>query len=155
MKKSDHIKKVSGFKVPKGYFENNLMDYSKLKSVESQTGFKVPEHYFENFEVDVPKETKTIRLYNYKSLAIAASLIVILATLLINLIGSQLNSEPMDFSKLDKDILFDYIEDEMILDHDMYINGTGNKLEISKSDISDEDVLNYLDDTSIEQLMDY
>ena len=61
----------------------------------------------------------------------------------------------MDFSKLDKELLHDYIEDEMILDHDMYINGIDEKLEISKSDISKEDVLDYLDDTSIEQLMDY
>jgi len=155
MKKSNHIKKVAGFKVPDGYFDTNAIDFSRLKSVEDQSGFKVPENYFDSFKVEVPKETKTIRLYNYKFIAIAASLTIILATLLINLISGQLNSEPMDFSKLDKQHLFDYIEDEMLLDHDMYINGTDEKLKVFKNDISEEEVLDYLDDTSIEQLMDY
>lgn len=155
MKTSDHIKNSSGFKVPKGYFENKTIELSGLKSVESKSGYKVPENYFDSFKVDVHKEARVLKFYNYKTLAIAASLTIILATLLINLIGSQYNTEPMDFSKLDKDLLFDYIEDEMILDHDMYINGTDDKLEVSKGDISDEDVLDYLDDTSIEQLMDY
>jgi len=155
MKTSDHIKEVSGFKVPNGYFENFSFDDAQHTSIETKTGFKVPEDYFENLKVEVPKVKKTRKLYNYKTLAIAASLTVILATLLINLIGSQLNSEPMDFSKLDKDLLYDYIEDEMILDHDLYIKDSGKKLELQSNTISDEDVLDYLDDTSIEQLMDY
>lgn len=155
MKTSDHIKNSSGFKVPKGYFENKTIDLSGLKSVESKSGYKMPDNYFDDFKVDVPQESKTIRLYNFKALAIAASLVVILATLLINLVGSQYNSVPMDFSKLDKDLLYDYIEDELILDHDMYLNGTDKKPEISQSEISDEEVLDYLDDTNIEQLMDY
>jgi len=155
MKTSNHIKKVAGFKIPEGYFENNAIDLSRLTSVEGRSGFKVPQDYFDGFTVEVPKETKPIRLYNYKSLAIAASLTILLATLLINLIGSQLKSEAMDFSKIDQQHLYDYIEDEMILDHDMYINGMDKNLKDFKNDISEEAVLDYLDDTNIEQLMDY
>jgi hypothetical protein len=155
VKKSKDIKKITGFKVPDAYFDSKTIDFTQIKSVEDQSGFKVPKGYFDNFKIDLSKEVKTIRLYNYKTIAIAASLAILLATLLINLIGSQTNSDAMDFSKLDKQHLFDYIEDEMLLDHDMYINGTDEKPEIFKNDISEEDVLDYLDDTSIEQLMDY
>ena len=155
MRNSSHISKSSGFKVPKGYFESKSFDISEWKPSSNTSGFNVPENYFETFAVKISKEPKVCRLNNYKAMAIAASMVIIIATLLINQIGIQQEKEPMDFSNIDKKMLFEYIEDEMILDHDMYLTGMEKDIEISKDDISKEEVLDYLDDSNLEQLMDY
>jgi hypothetical protein len=152
MKNTKNISKLSGFKTPKGYFDSFSVDVKAAS--QNKAGFKVPENYFESFEVKAPKPSKVIRLYHYKSVAVAAVLIVILGTMLINLINVQQADENLDFSKIDRNQLFDYIEDEMYLDHDLYISNNAGSPKSSTIDLSSDEVLEYLDETSIEQLID-
>lgn len=154
MKDSKNISQLSGYKVPTGYFKNFSVGGSDVESSYGH-GFKVPDNYFDSFTVKPPQPAKVIHLYNYKSIAVAAILIVILSTMLINLISMHQANQSLDFSKIDKSQLYDYLEDEMYLDHDLYINSSVKSSPESTLDFSEDEVLDYLDDSTIEQLIDY
>ncbi len=155
MRDSKHISKISGFKVPKSYFEDfEVKDFTAEKR-NLKSGFFVPEHYFENFEVRVPQQTKVIRLSDVqKTVAVAAVLLVILGTLLTGLlIDSQPNTQQLNFSKINKTQIEDYLEDEMLMDHDLYVDDEDLNLKSIK--IEKNFIIDDMDDISIEQLMDY
>ncbi len=154
MIETKNISKLSGYRLPEDYLDN--FNVENIGHDNSQSGgFKVPESYFESFTVTPPKPSKIVYLYNYKSIAVAAVLIVISCTMLINLISLHKTNESLDFSKIDKEQLYDYIEDELYLDHDLYINNADKPSPSSTPNFSEDDVLDYLDDSSIEQLIDY
>lgn len=155
MRDSKHISKSSGFKVPKSYFEDfEVKDFTAEKR-NLKSGFSVPEDYFENFEVRVPHQTKVIRLSDVqKTVAVAAVLLVILGTLLTGLlIDSQPNTQQLNFSKINKTQIEDYLEDEMLMDHDLYVDDEDLNLKSIK--IEKNFIIDDMDDISIEQLMDY
>lgn len=157
MKDSKHISKTTGFKVPKAYFEYfEVKDFtSEKRSVKS--GFTVPKGYFENIEVEVPKDTKVIRLSDVqKSIAVAATLLVVLGSLLIGLlINPQSDTQPLNFSQIDKNEVEDYLEDEMLMDHDLYVEDEDLDFNYRSKDIQKNNIIDDMDDISIEQLMDY
>ena len=47
------------------------------------------------------------------------------------------------------------IEEEMILDYDLYVNGATQEIKILQDNITSEEVIDYLDDTNLEYIMDY
>jgi len=157
MKDSKHISKSSGFKVPKSYFEDfKLKDFTTEKR-HVKSGFSVPEHYFENFEVRVPQQTKVIRLSDVqKTVAVAAVLLVVLGTLLTGLlIDPQPDTQQLNFSKINKTQIEDYLEYEMLMDEYLYVEDEDLNLNLKSKDIKDNSIIDDMDDISIEQLMDY
>ena len=155
MNRSTHISRNTGFKVPDNYFEDESLGSLKSKAVSFRSGFSLPESYFETFDVEVPAKTKVVKLFDYKLVAVAASVLVLAATLLIKLLGTTQQSEYLDLSAMDKQILFNYIEEEMILDYDLYVNGAPQEIKILQDNITSEEVIDYLDDTNLEHIMDY
>lgn len=157
MKDSKHISNSSGFKVPKSYFEDfKVRDFIEDKR-EVRSGFKTPKNYFENFKVETPKETKVIKLSDLqKTIAVAAVLLVILGTLLTGLlIDPQADKQQLNFSKINKTEIENYLEDEMLMDHDLYIEDENLDLDFENNKIQDNKIIDDMDDISIEQLMDY
>ena len=157
MKESTHISKVTGFKLPESYFEDfKVKDFTSTKR-ELKSGFSVPEGYFESFEVKAPKEVKVVRFSDYqKSIAVAAVLLVVLGSLLIGLlINPQPDAQQLNFSKINKTEIENYLEDEMLMDHDLYLEDQELNLDFKNPDLKDNKVIDDMDDISIEQLMDY
>ncbi len=117
--KNQNLKNIkqTGFKTPKGYFENleeSLLNASELNIGIEENGFKVPENYFEGLEDIILKtvtnknDTKVISLFTKKtvitSLSIAASIL-----LLFNL--SIFNKE-VTLDSIDNDALESFVINE-------------------------------------------
>jgi len=117
--KNENLKNIkqSGFKVPKGYFENledSILNPSELNISIKDSGFKVPDNYFEGLEFKIlntvtnESETKVISLFNKKiviaSLSIAATIL-----LLFNL--SIYNSQ-VTFDSIDNEVLENFVLNE-------------------------------------------
>jgi hypothetical protein len=157
MKDSKHISKTCGFKIPKSYFEGfKIEDFTNHKR-KVKSGFDLPDNYFENFNVKPPKTVKVLRLSDFqKTVAVAAVLIVILGTLLVGLILDPLpDAGKLNFSKINKTEIENYLEDEMLMDHDLYIENKELELDFENNDLKENKIIDDMDDISIEQLMDY
>ncbi|QTY28182.1 hypothetical protein [Flavobacterium sp. CS20] len=156
MKSSKYISKKSGFEVPKSYFEDFEIDFLKAENQQSKTGFLVPEGYFDSFEVKLPKSFKLIRLNEFqKTLAVAAVLLVLLGTLLTGLIVKSQPQQQLDFSKINRDEAMNYLEDEIMMDYDLYLEDENLEINLSEVNLENTKIINNMDDSSIEQLMDY
>jgi hypothetical protein len=155
MKESKHISKASGFKVPESYFENFKVDLNRLDSSQNKSGFIVPDGYFKELKVDVPQKPKVRRLHEvYKTVAIAAGLLAILGTLLLGLLRTKPDTS-LNFSKLDQSDIENYLEYEIMMDDDLYVEDDNLNFNFNKEDIKDNTIIEDLDDSSLEQLMDY
>lgn len=156
MKTPNHISKSSGFKVPKNYFKNfKIKDLEAVKH-KHKTGFLVSEAYFEDFEVKTPQNTKIISLNGkQKTFAIAASLLVLLGTLLLGLILKPQPQQELNFSKINQSVIEDYLADEMFMDNDLYVENEDLYYKFSTKNLSDNEIIDNMDDSSIEQLIDY
>ena len=157
MKDSKHISKATGFKVPKSYFDDfKTKDFTGEKR-RLKSGFVLPQNYFEQFEVQIPKEPKVFRLSDFqKTVAVAAVLLVLLGTLLIGLlIDPQPESQQLNFSKINRTEIENYLEDEMLMDHDLYVEDEELELNFKNKELKENKIIDDMDDISIEQLMDY
>lgn len=156
MKYSNHISKSTGFKVPEGFLKDFKVPKDDLELPQIKSGFKCPESYFEEFHVNLPKPSKVRKLNEiYKTIAVAASLLIILGTLLIGLLVKHSPEPSLNFSKINPSEIENYLEDEMLMDHDLYIEGNTLKLNFDSKDIKNNTIIEDMDDSSIEQLMDY
>lgn len=157
MKDSKHISKATGFKVPKSYFEDFKLKHFTKENSKVKSGFSVPKDYFENFKVEIPKQPKIFRLSDYqKTVAVAAVLLVLLGTLLIGLlIKPQADNQQLNFSKINKTEIENYLEDEMLMDQDLYIEDEDMNLDVKTKNFQKNNIIDDMDDISIEQLMDY
>jgi hypothetical protein len=156
MKHTDHILKSSGFKVPKDYFKDFKVTKDDLELRQSKSGFTLPESYFEEFDLKTPQVTKVRRLNEvYKTIAVAASLLVILGTLLMGLFFNQKSEPSLNFSKIDRSEIENYLEDELLMDHDLYVEDNELKLDFNSNNLTENTVIEDMDDSSLEQLMDY
>ena len=109
MKDSKHISKSTGFKVPESYFENFKVKTDNLNIAQNKSGFVVPDNYFKEFKIEVSKPAKVRRLNElYKTIAVAASLLIILGTLLVGLIQTK-EQTSLNFSKLDQSDIEKYL----------------------------------------------
>lgn len=156
MKPNKNISNKSGFKVPKSYFEDFEIKSLKVEEIQHKTGFSIPEGYFDNFKVEKPKPAKVIQLNEFqKTIAVAATLLVLLGTLLIGLLIKPKPQQQLDFSKINKTEIMNYLEDEMMMDHDLYLESENLELDYSNNNLNESNIIDDMDDGSIEQLMDY
>ncbi len=156
MKPNNHISDKSGFKVPKSYFEDFEIKSLKSEKQKLKTGFSIPEHYFDNFEAQKPKSGKLIRLNEFqKTIAVAATLIVLLGTLLIGLIIKPQPQQQFDFSKINRNEIMDYLEDEVMMDYDLYVEDERLEIDLSETNLENTNIIDNMDDSSIELLMEY
>ncbi len=155
MKNSKHISKSTGFKVPESYFEDFKLKIKDLKANQNQSGFIVPDNYFEDFKLETPKPVKVRKLYEvYKTIAVAAVLLAILGTLLLGLFRTEPDTS-LNFSKLDQSDIENYLEYEIMMEDDLYVEDDNLKFNFDKENIKENTIIEDLDDSSLEQLMDY
>ena len=157
MKSRKHISDKSGFKVPETYFEDFEIKLLNSEKQKNKSGFTVPKGYFENFEISKHKSTKVIRLTEIqKTLGVAATLLILLGTLLFGLFfNPKPEQKPLDFSKLNRAEMMNYLEDEMMMDYDLYLENENIELNHPGNHIDNANIIDNMDDSSIEQLMDY
>ncbi len=156
MKTSKHISKSIGYKVPESYFEEFKVDISLTKSHQHKSGFSIPENYFENLRIQTPRPTKVRKLREvYKTVAVAASLLVILASLLMGLILQNNQKTVLNFSQLNPSDIENYIEYEMMMDEDLYVDDKNLILDFNTDNIQNNTIIEDIDDSTLEQLMDY
>ena len=155
MKTSKHISKSSGFKVPKSYFEDFEIKNFDTEKRNYKAGFSVPDDYFDDFVVKIPKKVKIINLNEkQKTFAIAASLLILLGSLLLGLILKPVPQQDLNFSKIDKSVIEEYLDYEIFMEADLYEKDDQFKYNIPLKNISKNDIIDNMDDSSIEQLID-
>lgn len=156
MKTSKHISESTGFKVPKSYFKDFDIKTLRAEKRAQKTGFSVPEAYFNDFEVKIPAEPQVLKITpKYKTIAIAASLLILLGSLLLGLILKPQSSEKLNFSKINKSEIENYIEYEIFMDTDAYDESDGDYFKLPSKHITENNIIDNMDDSSIEQLIEY
>jgi len=156
MKHSNNISEISGYKVPKAYFENFKVDLDNKTKIEDKSGFVVPDNYFDNLNIEIRQEAKVRKLNEfYKTIAVAASLLIILGTLLSGLLIKETPETSFNFSKLDQSEIESYLEYELMMDNDVYVDDENLELDFSKQDLKGNAVIENMDDSTLEQLIDY
>lgn len=152
-------KENSGFKTPKGYFEDFTDDLlgkmsEETSSIPDEAGFEVPEGYFDNLNKKIlekltEKESKVIRLkpyrkYFYVAASVAAILILVLSI-------QQKGDVNFTFNDLARTDIENYIEEnelelssyelaEVLLTEELEVN------DILGNELDDEYIINYLED---------
>lgn len=155
----DKKKENSGFKTPKGYFEDFTDDLlgkmsEETSSIPDEAGFEVPEGYFDNLNKKIlekltEKESKVIRLkpyrkYFYVAASVAAILILVLSI-------QQKGDVSFTFDDLARTDIENYIEEnelelssyelaEVLLTEELEVN------DILGNELDDEYIINYLED---------
>ena len=150
------LKVENPFKVPDGYFESDMTD-----RILSKMDRDIPEGYFDSFsdrlmtkinadtkkENSTEKEVKRIRLFSPLSMGIAASLsILIMSMVFINQSKHDINS--MSFEELKTTDMIAYIEaHESEFGEDIYnlIETNQHHDKVNIDEISDEELNEYLD----------
>lgn len=156
MKTQNNISKSSGFKVPKSYFKNFEIQDLKSEKRKYKSGYSVPDAYFDDFKVEIPHKSKVVQLNEkQKTIAIAASLLLLLGSLLLGLILKPQSPKKLNFSQIDKSVIENYLEDELFMDTDLYVEGEKYFYKVSPKNISKNNIIDNMDDSSIEQLIDY
>ncbi|NBC57461.1 MAG: hypothetical protein GVY05_04160 [Bacteroidetes bacterium] len=156
MKSNKHISDKSGFKVPKSYFEDFEIKRFDIEKHKQNSGFSVPENYFDDFEVKIPQQRKLVNLNEkQKSFAIAASLLLLLGSLLLGLILKPKPQQEFNFSKIDQSVIEDYLEYEMFMENDLYVENEDFFFKFSTKNLSQNEIIDNMDDSSLEQLIDY
>lgn len=156
MKDSKNISKSTGYKIPEDYFKDFKVPKDNLELRQVKSGFKLPVSYLDEFEVKLPKPAKVRNLNEiYKTIAVAATLLVILGTLLVGLLVNSNQETSLNFSKISQSDIENYLEDEMLMDHDLYVEDNELKLDLDSSQLKENNVIEDMDDSSLEQLMDY
>ena len=152
-------KENSGFKTPKGYFEDLTDDLLGKMSEEAsglpdEAGFKVPEGYFDNLNKKIlekvtEKESKVIRLKPYrKYFYVAASVAAILILVLSIQPKGDVSFTFDDLARVD---IENYIEEnelelssyelaEVLLTEELEVN------DILVNELDDENIIDYLED---------
>ena len=170
--KKKHIEHQSGFKVPKGYFNNlnnrllNTLDMNDNNSIiPEKSGFTTPKDYFKSFTIDTEQldkennnsNSKIISLNNKKliySLSIAASLVLLIAIVL-----PKNNNDTITFESLNTTAFNDYIDTEHeALDTYMIAEVFNDEIEdlnlISNDEVIDESLIDYLDNEDTSYLIE-
>lgn len=153
--------KQSGFKTPKGYFENledKLLNLSNTPLEFKDTGFKVPDYYFETVEnsiltnVSNQKETKVIQLFNKKTIIAGLSIAASIALLFnLSIFEKQITYDSLDTETLEAFVLNQDLESSDIAN--LFANEDFNKTLITEF-VSDNTLENYLLNTeNVEDLL--
>ncbi len=119
-----HNNNDTGFKVPKGYFDNlddTLVQVAKLKTKAKASGFSVPNTYFDTLDnkildrLNVEKTTRVIPLFSKKNLVYISSI----AAAVILLFTLTFNKTTTNWNNLDADTVENYMLLEGIDTHEI------------------------------------
>ena len=159
-----HNIKETGFKVPKGYFNNlddALLNNIKLKEVPDEAGFKTPANYFDSLEdtilnkVSEKGNNKVISLFSRRNLIYASS-IAAAVLLLFNLSIFKNNTET-GWDAIDAETVENYIINENIGSYEiasLLIDEDLNETNFTEVEFTDEALENYiLDHITVEDLI--
>lgn len=159
-----HNIKETGFKVPKGYFNNlddALLNNIKLKEVPDEAGFKTPANYFDSLEdtilnkVSEKGNNKVISLFSRRNLIYASS-IAAAVLLLFNLSIFKNNTET-GWDAIDAETVENYIINENIGSYEiasLLIDEDLNEANFTEVEFTDEALENYiLDHITVEDLI--
>lgn len=159
-----HNIKETGFKVPKGYFNNlddALLNNIKLKEVPDEAGFKTPANYFDSLEdtilnkVSKKGNNKVISLFSRRNLIYASS-IAAAVLLLFNLSIFKNNTET-GWDAIDAETVENYIINENIGSYEiasLLIDEDLNETNFTEVEFTDEALENYiLDHITVEDLI--
>jgi len=154
--------KQSGFKAPKGYFENleeSLLNASELNIDIKDSGFKVPENYFETLDdiilskISNNTETKVISLFSKKiviaSLSIAASILLLFN---LSIFKPQTTIDSIDIETLESFVFNEELESSDIAS--LISNDSDYSNILIEGSITDSSLENYLlDSEDIEDII--
>jgi hypothetical protein len=154
------IESKTGFTLPKDYLENlDSVILSKVSKT-TNTGFKTPDNYFESVDnkilnrIDLNKKSRIISiiqtpLFKRVSYAVAASLV-----LFFGVKSFYFTNTVSDFDSVTTAQIDSWVEDDLLTfsTYDIAENLTDIDYDMS-SDFSDEEILDYLDNTDIENLL--
>ena len=152
-------RKNTGFKTPKGYFEDFRDDLlnkmsKEASSLPNKDGFKAPEGYFDNLNKEVlekitEKESKVISLKSYRKYFYAAASAAAILILVFSI--QWKNESSFTFDDLARTDIEIYLEDndlglssyelaEVLLTEEFEVN------DILNSELDDENIIDYLED---------
>lgn len=152
-------RKNTGFKTPKGYFEDFTDDLlnkmsKEASSLPNKDGFKAPEGYFDNLNKEVlekitEKESKVISLKSYRKYFYAAASAAAILILVFSI--QWKNESSFTFDDLARTDIEIYLEDndlglssyelaEVLLTEEFEVN------DILNSELDDENIIDYLED---------
>ena len=171
-------KKITGFKVPKNYFENfddallKLLPEGKntnnILSQQIGTGLKTPDTYFNTLEDTLfhkiekeQKTTKVISLFTRKNILSFAGIAAMIA-IIISITLPKENKTPIDFDSIAIAEIQEYLDEENIelletdiatlIEDDINIS---NIFIANTDNISDDILLDYLSDKELEDEIYY
>jgi len=150
----------TGFTIPQDYLENIDDKILSIVSKATNTGYKTPDNYFESIDnkilkrIELNKKSKIISiiqrpLFKGISYAIAASFV-----LFFGLKSLYFSNTVSDFDSVTTAQIDTWMEDDLVTfsTYDIADNLTDIDFSIT-TDFSDEEILDYLDYTDIENLL--
>ena len=154
------IESKTGFTLPKDYLENlDSVILSKVSKT-TNTGFKTPDNYFESVDskilnrFELNKKSRVISiiqtpLFKGMTYAIAASLV-----LFFGIKSFYFTNTDSDFDSVTTAQIDSWVEDDLLTfsTYDIAENLTDIDYNMS-ANFSDEEILDYLDNTDIENLL--
>ncbi len=154
------LESKTGFTVPKDYLENLDAPILAKISKAPSTGFKIPNNYLETIDnkilnsIQLNKQSKTISIFQrplFKGIgfAIAASLV-----LFFGIKSFYFTTDIPDFDSVTVAQIDSWVEEDLLTfsTYDIAENLTDIDYDIS-ANFSDEEILDYLDNTDIENLL--
>jgi len=163
--KRNSLKNINktGFKVPENYFEDfqeALLSELKLKESCANSGFKVPENYFETLDnkilkaVKDQKETKVIKLFNWKKIAYAtpiAATVIIMLGILFNK-NSSLSIDKIETASIENYILTEELEPNEMAS--LFSNEDLSEINFTNNNLNPETLEDFvLDNLDIEEII--
>ncbi len=161
---SENLNKTKhGFKSPENYFEN-LEDKILVKINKSDlaknTGFETPDNYFDNFDNEIltkinsNKSSKVISLNNYNYIKIISFSIAASFLLFIGINKFKSNTNSFNFETVAITEIENWVENDLISFNTYDITETFSDIDlVIDENYSDEEILDYLDNTDIENLI--
>lgn len=156
-------KNTSGFKSPENYFENikdKIISQIKKPLLTKASGFKTPERYLENIDNKIltkynfNKSSKVISLKNYNYLKIISFSIAASFLLYIGINKFKNNSNSFNIDNVAMSEIENWIEDDLISFNTYDIAETFSDVDLIIDDnYSDEEIIDYLNNTDIENLI--
>ena len=155
--------KGAGFKAPENYFENledKILSKINKSDLTKNTGFKTPDKYFENIDnkiltkIKSNKSSKVVSLKNYNYIKIISFSIAASFLLFIGINKFKSNSNNFNFETVAISEIENWVENDLISFNAYDIAETFSDIDLIIDDnYSDEEILDYLDNTDIENLI--
>lgn len=161
---SENLNKTKhGFKSPENYFENledKILGKINKSDLDKNTGFKTPDKYFENIDnkiftkIKPNKSSKVVSLKNHNYIKIISFSIAASFLLFVGINKFKSNSNNFNFETVAISEIENWVENDLISFNAYDIAETFSDIDLIIDDnYSDEEILEYLDNTDIENLI--